>query len=84
MKVQVPNEIQATNHKRAYALGFDAGFNGKQVRFIHPTVRNSIVRGFLDGERERNMAEAIVNNAIPEAEMATGIAEAVCTTWAEG
>ncbi len=50
MKIEIPPEILAKNHRKAYALAYRAGYEGKHVKFIAPIVRNSIVRGYLDGE----------------------------------
>jgi len=58
MKVQIPPEIVAENHRRAYAMAFIAGYNGRKLKFVAPIVRNSIVRGYLTGERERALASA--------------------------
>ena len=52
-KVKIPREIIAQNHRKAYALGYAKGYQGKTLRFIAPIVRNSLVRGWLEGERDR-------------------------------
>jgi hypothetical protein len=53
MKVRVPREILSKNHRRAYAMAYRAGYTGGHVKYIAPVVRNSIVRGFLDGEEQK-------------------------------
>lgn len=62
-KWAIPPEIQAKNHRRAYALGFKAGWEGRKLSFVSPIVRNSIVRGYLTAERERAYADAIIMTA---------------------
>ena len=52
VKVKIPAEIIATNHRRAYAMAYVAGFTGRKLEFVAPIVRNSIVRGYLTGERD--------------------------------
>lgn len=59
--VEIPAEIISENHRKAYAMAYVAGFNGRKLKFIAPIVRNSIVRGYLTGERDRKAAEAITN-----------------------
>jgi len=57
VRVNIPKAILAKNHRRAYAMAFKAGYNGKHVKFVSPIVRNSIVRGFLEGEAARARQE---------------------------
>ena len=49
--VLVPRAIQAPNHRRAYAAAWRRGFEGKLLDIIPPLLRNSLVRGFLDGRK---------------------------------
>lgn len=57
-RVDIPREIIAPNHRRAYALAYVAGFNGDKLKFVSPLVKNSLYRGFLTGERDRQKVEA--------------------------
>ena len=57
--VEIPAEIISENHRKAYAMAYVAGFNNRKLAFVAPVVRNSIVRGYLTGERDRTAAEAI-------------------------
>ena len=57
--VEIPAEILSENHRKAYAMAYVAGFTGRKLAFVAPVVRNSIVRGYLTGERDRTAAEAI-------------------------
>lgn len=59
--VEIPAEIISENHRKAYAMAYVAGFNGRTLKFVAPVVRNSIVRGYLTGERDRTAAEAITH-----------------------
>ena len=59
--VEIPAEILSENHRKAYAMAYVAGFNNRKLAFVAPVVRNSIVRGYLTGERDRTAAEAITN-----------------------
>lgn len=52
-RFQIPREIIASNHRHAYAAAYVAGFRGQHLAFVAPVVRNSIVRGYLTGERAR-------------------------------
>lgn len=53
VRVKIPKAILAKNHRRAYAMAYKAGYTGTHVKYISPIVRNSIVRGYLDGEAAR-------------------------------
>ena len=53
VQVKIPKAIHAKNHRRAYAMAYKAGYQGKHVKFVSPIVRNSIVRGYLEGEAAR-------------------------------
>ncbi len=57
MKISIPKAILAKNHRRAYAMAFKAGYKGRHVKYVSPIVRNSIVRGYLDGEAARARQE---------------------------
>ncbi len=57
MPVHVPREIIAENHRKAYAHGYRAGFHGRFLRYMAPTVKNSLVRGFLTGQEDRYSIE---------------------------
>jgi len=60
----IPAEIISENHRKAYAMAFVAGWHGRKLAFIAPIVRNSIVRGYLTGERERALADAMTTTAL--------------------
>jgi hypothetical protein len=62
--VEIPAEIVAPNHRKAYAMAYVAGFTGRKLAFVAPVVRNSIVRGYLTGEQHRAQAEAIATAAL--------------------
>jgi len=62
--VEIPAEIISDNHRKAYAMAYVAGFNGRTLKFVAPVVRNSIVRGYLTGERDRKAALAITEAAL--------------------
>ena len=51
MKVRIPKDIQAPNHRRAYAMAYRAGYRKQPLRFVSGIVRFSIARGWTDGER---------------------------------
>ncbi len=72
IKVSIPKEILATNHRRAYAMAYKAGYQNKKLRFVSTIVRNSIVRGYLDGEeaREREQLNRTVAQLVWETEEA--------------
>ena len=57
MKIRIPKAILSKNHRRAYAMAYKAGYQGKHVKYVAPIVRNSIVRGYLDGEAARARQE---------------------------
>ena len=57
VRVNIPKAILAKNHRRAYAMAYKAGYNGTHVKYVSPIVRNSIVRGYLDGEAARARLE---------------------------
>ena len=63
-KFEIPAEIISENHRKAYAMAFVAGWHGRKLAFVAPIVRNSIVRGYLTGERERALADAMTNAAL--------------------
>ena len=59
--VEIPAEIISENHRKAYAMAYTAGFNNRKLAFVAPVVRNSIVRGYMTGERDRTAADAITS-----------------------
>lgn len=63
-KFEIPAEIISENHRRAYALAYVAGWHGRKMKFVSPLVRNSIVRGYLTGERDHKAADAISEAAL--------------------
>ena len=64
--VAVPAEIIAENHRRAYAMAYCAAFNGRKLAFVHPTVRNSIARGWFDGEAAKKELDAFLDTLAKE------------------
>ena len=61
-KFEIPAEIIAVNHRKAYAMAWKAGFRGTKLAFVSPFVRNSIVRGFLTGETARRNWDRFTGN----------------------
>ncbi len=55
--VTVPRNIQAANHRRAYAAAWRRGYTGKLLDCIPPMLRNSLVRGFMDGRKARDVQD---------------------------
>jgi hypothetical protein len=72
MKIRIPKAILAPNHRKAYAMAYKAGYEGKHLRFVSPIVRNSIVRGYLDGEEQkaREELDRTLANVVREADQA--------------
>lgn len=52
-KFEIPANILAENHRKAYAAAFVAAFTGKKLAFVAPVVRHSICRGWFAGEQAR-------------------------------
>ncbi len=52
-RVTVPAAIIAENHRKAFRAAFEAAFTGTKLRFVSPIVRNSICRGWFQGEEAR-------------------------------
>lgn len=52
-EVNIPSNIIAPNHRRAYAAAFVAAFTGRKLAFVAPVVRHSICRGWFAGEEAR-------------------------------
>lgn len=51
MKLEIPADILAPNHRKAYAMAYRAAYRKQPLRFVSPIVRFSIERGWNDGER---------------------------------
>ena len=52
MKIEIPKDILAPNHRKAYAMAYRAAYRKKHIRFVAADVRFSIARGWNDGERD--------------------------------
>lgn len=66
--VSIPKEIRADNHRRAYAAAYRRAAAGVALDFIPAILRNSLVRGYLDGLKVR--AEAFRRDFAAMAETA--------------
>ena len=51
MKIEIPKDILAPNHRKAYAMAYRAAYRKEPLRFVSNIVRFSIERGWNDGER---------------------------------
>lgn len=69
MKIEIPPDILAPNHRRAYAMAYRAAYRKRPLRFVSPIVRFSIERGWNDGEQaywedaDRDAAETLAEEA---------------------